>query len=109
MKTITIEGSFGTIPLENKLHSIFDINVAGQIATDNKYYCIYKRWNENSYYAVTVATSDYTHLLGRILDYDEHDTFCGEKVRGMTRKEEELYNMDALNACVDIWGNVKDD
>lgn len=33
--------------------------------------------------------------------------FKGEQVRGMTFKEEMLYNMNELQADVDLWGNIK--
>ena len=109
MKQVTFDNCFGTLNLLDKVQSIFDPNIAGQIATDGQYYIIHLNKETKQHYAVTKDVERCFERLGRPLAEGETAIFVGEKVRCMTREEEELYNMDSLDAYVDYWGNVKAD
>ena len=103
---VKFNNHYGEMPLENMLRSIFDTHFAGQIATDGQYYCIHVDHKKHEYYALTREAERQADLLGYPLDEDEEAVFNGEKVRGMTYGENELYNMDRLMAHVDLWGNI---
>jgi hypothetical protein len=103
---VKFNNHFGKMPLENMVRSIFDICIAGQISTDGKYYCIHVDHKTHEYYALTKDAEKQADYLGYPLDENEEAIFNGEKVRGMTYDENELYNMDRLTAHVDLWGNI---
>ena len=103
---VQFNNSFNTIPLEEKIQSIFDINVAGQFATDGKYYCIHRNHKTHKYYALTREAEKQADDLGYTLEENQEAVFNGEKVRAMTFEEEKLWNEDRLYMVVDLWGNV---
>lgn len=103
---VKFNNSFNTIPLEEKIKSIFDVNVAGQFATDGKYYCIHKNHKTHKYYALTKEAEKQADSLGYTLTENQKAVFNGEKVRAMTFEEERLWNEDRLYMVIDLWGNV---
>lgn len=103
---VKFNNHFGEMELENNIRSIFDYSIAGQIATDGKYYCIHVDHKTHEKYAITRETEFKTLSFGRTLSENEEVIFNGEKVRGMTWEEECQYNEDRLLACVDLWGNI---
>lgn len=96
----------GKMPLENTIRSIFDTMVAGNYATDGKYYCIHTDHKTHEKYALTKEAEKQVDLLGYPLDENQEATFNGEKVRAMTDYESHLWNQDRLMMHVDLWGNV---
>lgn len=98
--------NYGKMKLENHIRSIFDINIARQIATDGNYYCIHIDHKTHERYAISREASMNAYSLGHILEEGQEAVFNGEKVRAMTYHELELYNEDRLLANVDIWGNI---
>lgn len=104
---ITFNNHFGTIKLEGKLRSIFDNQVAGQTDINGDYYCIYADYKTKQFYALTRETGLALFTIGYPLEEGETATFNGENVRGMTFREECLYNEDRLIADVDLWGNIR--
>ena len=103
---VEFNNHFGKMPLEKRVRSIFDTHNAGQIATDGKYYCIHVDHKTHEYYALTKEAECQADSLGYPLSENQECVFNGEKVRGMTYYENELYNMDRLMAHVDLWGNI---
>ena len=103
---IKFNNHFGEMELENKIRSIFDNNIAGQIAEDGKYYCIHVDHKTHEKYALSKETEEEANALGYLLEEEQEAVFNGEKVRGMTPEEEMLYNEDRLTTCVDLWGNI---
>ena len=97
---------FGEMPLESKVRSIFDAQIAGQFATDGEYYCIHVDHKKHEYYALTREAERKADAMGYPLNEGETAVFNGEKVRAMTPHEENLYNQDRLTECVDLWGNI---
>ena len=97
---------YGEMKLENKIRSIFDNDIAGQIATDGNYYIIHVDHKTNEMYALSKEAEEEAVAMGYFLDEEEKAIFNGEKVRSMTYGEEILYNEDRLQACVDLWGNI---
>ena len=108
MKKIKFNNHFGEMELENKIRSIFDITIAGQIAEDGNYYCIHVDHKTHEKYALTRETEKEAEKMGYWLAEKEETeaVFNGEKVRVMTYEEECAYNEDRLLACVDLWGNI---
>lgn len=103
---IKFNNNYGTMELENTIRSIFDQNIAGQIATDGNYYCIHLDHKTHEMYALTRETETKAKSLGYILEENQEAIFNGEKVRGMTYREAMDWNMDNLMAHVDLWGNI---
>lgn len=104
---IKFDNHYGEMELENKIRSIFDNNIAGQIAEDGNYYCIHVDHKTHEKYALSKEANTEAMEMGYTLEEEEQETvFNGEKVRAMTFKEEMLYNEDNLTACVDLWGNI---
>ena len=103
---VTFDNRYGTMPLEEKIRSIFDEHIAGQIDTNGNYYCIHVDHKTHKYYAMTRENERNAEKIGRTLEPEEIAIFNGEKVRGMTWREEEEWNMYGLMAHVDIWGNI---
>lgn len=103
---LTFDNPFGTMDLESKIRSIFDNSIAGQTATNGNYYCIHVDHKTKQLYALTREAHFLALSLGHLLEEGEVATFNGENVRGMTEKEERLYNEDRLVAYVDLWGNI---
>ena len=99
-------GRIIVLPMEETILSIFDELVGGQIATDGKYYVIRTNYKTKEDYAIPKDNALEFYKIGRILNENEVAVFNGEKVRGMTLREEYLYNSEQLNALVDIWGNI---
>lgn len=97
---------YGEIELENKIRSIFDITIAGQIAEDGNYYCIHVDNKTHEKYALSKESEAEAKAIGYPLEEGQEAVFNGEKVRAMTLEEEMLYNEDRLTACVDLWGNI---
>lgn len=106
MYTVKFNNWYGEMPLESKIRSIFDHEIAGQIAIDGNYYCIHKDHKKHTMYALTREAEKKAHKMGTFLHDEETAIFNGEKVRAMTYEEEMLYNEDRLLACVDLWGNI---
>lgn len=98
--------NYGTMPVEETLRSIFDHCVAGQLDIKGDYYCIYVDHKMHKRYALTAKDSLAYRNLGHPLQENETATFNGEKVRGMTVREEMLWNEDQLCEHVDQWGNI---
>ena len=98
--------SYGEMELETKIRSIFDRNIAGQIANDGSYYCIHLDHKTHKRYALSIYAHEEANSLGYTLEKEEEAIFNGEKVRAMTYDEEVLWNEDRLTANVDLWGNV---
>lgn len=103
---IKFNNQFGKMKLETKVRSIFDTVSAGQIGIDGEYYIIHKDHKTHEYYAVTKETEKEMDSIGDTLASNEEAAFNGEKVRGITDYEEELYNRGMLLAYVDLWGNI---
>lgn len=103
---VKFNNHFGKMPLENKVRSIFDTHTAGQIATDEKYYCIHIDHKTHEYYALTREAEKQADLLGYTLEENQEAIFNGEKVRAMTDYEARMWDEDRLLAHVDLWGNV---
>lgn len=103
---VKFDNSYGEMELENNIRSIFDENVAGQIATDGEYYCIHFDHKSHQMYALTKAAEDTARALGHPLGEGEEAIFHGARVRGMTLAEERAYNEDSLCILVDLWGNI---
>lgn len=109
MKNLLTFKAYGTMPQEKELRSIFDCNIAGQHDTSGSYYVIHRDHKTRELYALAVEDSNKFFTKGRILDENETEIFCGEKVRGMTFEEERKWDRDELFTLVDIWGNVSVD
>ena len=103
---VKFNNHFGELPLENRIRSIFDTHVAGQIATDGEYYCIHHDHKTHEHYALTREAEKQADALGYPLGIGQTATFNGEKVRPMTSYEERLWNEDNLMENVDLWGNI---
>ena len=104
---VIINKQYGELELENKIRSIFDTNVAGQIAEDGIYYCIHVDHKTHKKYALTKEGYAEADTLGyTLLEEGQEAIFNGEKVRCMTFNEEMAWNEDRLLAHVDLWGNV---
>ena len=103
---VKFNNHFGEMPLENKIRSIFDTHTAGQIATDGNYYCIHVDHKTHKHYALTREAEKQADKLGYPLNENEVEVFNGEKVRGMTSYETNLWNQDNLMSHVDLWGNI---
>ena len=103
---IKFDNNYGEMELENKIRSIFDNNIAGQIATDGNYYIIHVDHKTHKKYALSKEAETEADAMGYLLDEEEKAIFNGEKVRAMTYEEEMLYNEDRLTAYVDLWGNI---
>lgn len=104
---VVINRWYGELELENKIRSIFDESVAGQIAEeDGNYYCIHRDHKTHKLYALTREAEAEVMGIGYTLEEGQEAVFNGEKVRGITFSEEKLLNEDNLMACVDLWGNI---
>ena len=103
---IKCDNHYGEIELENKIRSIFDNSIAGQIAIDGNYYIIHDDHKTHEIYALSKETEAEANAMGYPLEGEEKAIFNGEKVRSMTYEEEILYNEDRLTAHVDLWGNI---
>lgn len=104
---IVINKWYGELELENKIRSIFDINIAGQIADeDGKYYCIHLDHKTHKKYAITREAEAKADAIGYTLEEGQEAVFNGERVRAITFEEEVMLNEDRLMAHVDLWGNV---
>ena len=103
---VNFNNYLGEMPLEDKIRSIFDTMVAGNIADDGNYYCIHTDHKTHEKYALTREAEKQADMLGYTLEENQEATFNGEKVRGMTEHEDYLYNMDNLMEHVDLWGNI---
>lgn len=103
---LTFDNPFGTMDLESKIRSIFDNSIAGQTATNGNYYYIHVDHKTKQLYALTREAHFSARSIGYPLEEGEVATFNGENVRGITRREERLYDEDMLVACVDLWGNI---
>ena len=103
---INFKNCYGEMELEGRIRSIFDSNIAGQVAEDGKYYCIHVDHKTHTMYALSKETEVETQAMGYHLEEDGEAIFNGEKVRAMTYAEECTYNEDRLTACVDLWGNI---
>ena len=103
---IKFDNHYGEMELETKIRSIFDTNIAGQIAEDGNYYIIHVDHKTHKKYALSKESEAEAKALGYILEDEAEAVFNGEKVRAMTYDEECLYNEDRLTACVDLWGNI---
>ena len=103
---IKFDNRYGEMELENKIRSIFDNNIAGQIATDGNYYIIHVDHKTHEKYALSKEAEAEANAMGYFLEEEEKAIFNSEKVRAMTYGEEMLYNEDRLTACVDLWGNI---
>ena len=106
---IKFDNRYGEMELENKIRSIFDNNIAGQIATDGNYYIIHVDHKTHEKYALSKEAEEEANAIGYLLEEEEKAIFNGEKVRAMTYGEEMLYNEDRLTAYVDLWGNIEVD
>lgn len=106
MMKIKFNNYYGEMELETKIRSIFDANIAGQIAEDGKYYIIYADHKTHERYALSKKSEAEARSMGYSLEECQEAVFNGEKVRAMTFEEEMLYNEDRLTACVDLWGNI---
>lgn len=107
--TVTFNNHFGTMNIESKIRSIFDVVIAGQIATDGNYYLIHIDHVTKLLYALTKDAEDSALKMGYPLINGKSAIFNGENVRAMTFREECLYNEDNLIADVDIWGNIRNE
>lgn len=103
---IKFNNHFGEMELETKIRSIFDTNIAGQIAEDGNYYIIHVDHKTHKKYALSKESEAEAKAFGYPLEEGREAVFNGEKVRAMTYREECLYNEDRLTACVDLWGNI---
>lgn len=103
---VKFDNYLGEMPLENKIRSIFDSMVAGNVADDGKYYCVHVDHKTHEKYALTREAEKQADVLGYTLQEDEVAVFNGEKVRGMTEYEDMLWNEDRLLAHIDLWGNI---
>ena len=103
---IKFDNVYGEMELENKIRSIFDNNIAGQIATDGNYYIIHVDHKTHEKYALSKEAEAEANAMGYFLGEEEKAIFNSEKVRAMTYGEEMLYNEDRLTDCVDLWGNI---
>ena len=103
---IKFNNYYGEMELETKIRSIFDNNIAGQIAIDGNYYIIHVDHKTHKMYSLTRESYTKARQLGHKLEEGQESVFNGEKVRGMTFDEEMLWNEDRLMACVDLWGNI---
>ena len=105
---IKFNNHYGEMELESKIRSIFDTNIAGQIAEDGNYYIIHHDHKTHELYALTKKAEDEAQSLGYwLIEKGKTEAiFNGEKVRAMTFDEEMLWNEDRLTACVDLWGNI---
>lgn len=74
---ITFNNHFGTIKLEEKLRSIFDNEVTGQIDINGDYYCIYADHKTKQLYALTRETGLALFTIGYPLEEGETATFNG--------------------------------
>lgn len=106
MKKIKFNNHFGEMELEEKIRSIFDANIAGQIAENGNYYIIHVDHKTHEKYALSKKSETEAKALGYPLEEGQEAVFNDEKVRVMTFEEEILYNEDRLMACVDLWGNI---
>ena len=103
---IKFDNHFVEMELETKIRSIFDTNIAGQIAEDENYYIIHVDHKTHKRYALSKESEAEVQAMGYSLEEEEENIFNGEKVRAMTFDEEMLWNEDRLTACVDLWGNI---
>lgn len=103
---IKFDNHYGEMELETKILSIFDNNIAGQIAEDGNYYIIHVDHKTHERYALSKESEAEAKTMGYSLEEEEENIFNGEKVRAMTPEEEMLYNEDRLTAFVDLWGNI---
>lgn len=103
---IKFDNHYGEMELETKIRSIFDTNIAGQIAEDGNYYIIHVDHKTHEKYALSKESEAEAKALGYILEEGQEAVFNGENVRGMTFDEEMKWNEDRLIACVDLWGNI---
>lgn len=106
VETVTFHNTW-VMPLSEIVRSSFDHCIAGQIASDGNYYCIYSDHKTHENYAVTREVAYGFDALGRTLEEDEPETeIAGNLVRPMTWGEECEYNEDRLVMLVDQWGNI---
>jgi hypothetical protein len=105
MKITTIS-NYGTMPLEGKIRSIFDHDIAGQFDTEENYVCIHVDHKTHEKYALPKEISLKARELGYPLEEGKTATFNGERVRGMTFREEMQDNEGNLMVHTDIWGNI---
>ena len=103
---IKFNNHYGEMKLESKIRSIFDNNIAGQVATDGNYYLIHVDHKTHEIYTLSKEAEAEADAMGYPLEEEEKAVFNGEKVRSMTYEEEMLYNEDKLTAYVDLWGNI---
>ena len=103
---VKFDNNYGEMKVENKIRSIFDDNIAGQIATDGNYYIIHVDHKTHEKYALSVEAEEEANAMGYILEEEQKAVFNDEKVRAMTYEEERLYNEGNLLACIDLWGNI---
>lgn len=104
---VKFDNKYGEMPLENKIRSIFDNAIAGQVATNGKYYVIHIDHLTYKLYALTSEADAEAREMGRELEAGKEAIFNGEKVRGITYEEEMRYNMGEFEANLDLWGNVE--
>ena len=100
---------YGTMPLENTIKSIFDTQIAGQYDSNGRYLLIFVDAKEKEKYALTKESYYAAKKLGYTLEENHKATFNGERVRGMTFREERLWDEGELSDfLVDLWGNIMD-
>ncbi len=111
MMKIKFNNHFGEMELETKIRSIFDANIARQVAEDGNYYIIHADHKTHEKYALSKESEAEAQAMGYSLELENEAeaVFNGEKVRVMTFEEEILYNEDRLTAYVDLWGNISVD
>ena len=103
---VTFDNNYGSMPLEEKIRSIFDQNIAGQIDNKGNYYIIHVDHKTHKMYALTKESENKADSMGRPLEPNEEAIFNEEKVRGMEWEEERDWDMGNLMAHVDLWGNI---
>ena len=110
MKKVEFLNRYGTgtyeYVLEENIRSIFDGIHGGNIATDGKYYVLHSDHKTHETYVLSKESEEKADALGYPLEENEIAIFNGEKVRGMTFKEECAWNEDRLLAHIDLWGNI---
>ena len=106
LKWAEFNTSYGIMPVEPTIRSIFDTLVAGQIDKKGDYYCVHFDHRSHKFYAISKDDEEDVRKLGHLLEECETSVFNGEPVRAMTYEEEAEYNKDNLMLLVDLWGNV---
>ena len=76
---IKFDNDYGEMELENKIRSIFDNNIAGQIATDGNYYIIHVDHKTHKKYALSKEAEAEANAIGYFLEEEEKPFLIAKK------------------------------